>query len=122
MPTETEPTQWWKWVDQHLNVRCWTNADLARAARQYGTSVDESVIGRWKNRGATPELQSVRAVARAFERDIREAAIAAGLLTAEEIHSPWPALDLAWFSDEQLIAEVQRRMMRPQKRRGRRPR
>jgi hypothetical protein len=100
-------------VQRNLDARSWTNADLARAIRERGGSVDESVIGRWKNRGATPSPDSVRLVAKVFGRNIREAIIAAELFTARELNAELldPAnTDLSQVDDELLIDELRSRI------------
>lgn len=106
-------TTWWPWVQRNLDAYDLTNADLARATRDHGDPVDVSVIGRWRNHGAEPTIPSVRVVATVFKRDIRDALIAAGLLTAEELHAPWVKpddADLTAVPDEVILAELQRRM------------
>jgi transcriptional regulator with XRE-family HTH domain len=106
-------SRWWRWVQRNLDARSWTNADLARAIRERGGSVDESVIGRWKNRGATPSPDSVRLVAKVFGRNIREAIIASELFTARELNAELldPAnTDLTRVPDELLIDELRQRI------------
>jgi hypothetical protein len=104
---------WWPWVQRLLDARGWTPADLSRATSGQGR-IDESVIGRWKNHGSRPEIESVRIVAKVFGRDIREAIVRAGFVTAKELNAAWPDLseeDLAaGLSDDALIEEVRSRM------------
>ena len=100
---------WWPWVQRQLNARRWRPADLAREIRKRGGGPDESVIGRWKNRGSQPTRESVRIVAEVFHRDVREALVAAGLATAKEMAAPWGnplGLDLMTVPDEALAEEV----------------
>lgn len=107
-------TRWWEYVERLMSEHEWSKADLSRAA-----DVDQSVIGRWQNQGAAPEPRTVRAVAAAFGRDVREAAIAAELFTAEELTSgSAPVIDpdtfdLSIIPDERLRDEVYARMRRP---------
>jgi hypothetical protein len=109
---------WWPWVQRQLNARDWRPADLAREIRKLGGGPDESVIGRWKNKGATPTRESVIAVAKAFHCDrdgVRRALIAAGLVTAREFDAPWAdpmKVDLTTVPDEALAKEVVARLVR----------
>ena len=106
-----ERTRWWDYVERLRDAAGWSNADLSRAA-----DVDQSVIGRWQNHGAIPEPRTVRAVALAFGRDVREAAIAAGMFTADELMATDAPLidpytfDLSVIPDERLRDEVYERM------------
>jgi hypothetical protein len=102
-------------VRRNLDARDWTNADLARAIRhQFGHGPDESVIGRWRTRGARPNRESVEKVAAVFGVDIRKALVAAGYVRAHEIDAEWAdpgAVDLSEIPDEALIEEVQTRLI-----------
>lgn len=101
--------QWWDYVKLLLDARGWTRADLAHA-----TGIDQSVIGRWERRGSTPSPRLVRIVAEAFDRDVREAAIAAGHYTAEELAGADGAdpftVDLTAVPHERLMHEVYSRV------------
>jgi len=93
-----------------MAAREWTPADLSRAS-----GIDQSVIGRWRDKGATPSPENVRRVARGLARDVLEAAIAAGHYTADELARPGvrrPDLDLSDVSHEDLRDEVYARMSR----------
>lgn len=117
---------WWPWVQRNLDARGWKPADLAREIRaELGHGPDESVIGRWRNKGATPTRESVRAVAAVFHRDVREALVAAGLVTARELDAAWAdpsRIDLTIVPDEALAEEVAARLVRRTVRSPRRPR
>lgn len=109
-----ERTRWWAYVERLMNAAGWKPADLARA-----TGVDQSVIGRWRNKAAMPEPDSVRAVAKAFGRDVREAAVEAEMFTAAELmgrrRSPVidpETFDLSVFSNKRLVDEALTRMER----------
>ena len=79
---------------------------LARTA-----NIDRSLIGRWLNEGTVPSIDSIRAVSRAFRRDIREGLVATGLFTEEEMHFQTPtAPDLRMLGDDELLGEVRRRL------------
>lgn len=116
-------SQWWPWVEKQLDARGWTKADLMRATAKYGRKVDESVIGRWQNRGSMPTRESVRAVAAVFQADMRPALIAAGLVSATELGAEWVEertgeIDLSQASDDALIEEIRLRMAEAKWRRG----
>ena len=99
---------WAEYVQTHLDALGWNNATLAAAAR-----LDRSLVGRWLNEGKQPSIESVRAVAKAFHRDIREGLIAAGYFTEEEMKVSAPQRpDLHLLDDDELLAEVKRRMSR----------
>src|SRR5690606_12973243 len=99
---------WAEYVQTHLDALGWNNATLAAAAR-----LDRSLVGRWLNEGKQPSIESVRAVAKAFHRDIREGLIAAGYFTEEEMKvSARQRPDLHLLDDDELLAEVKRRMSR----------
>lgn len=109
-------TRWWSWVQRWLDAYGWSPADLARAvkAETGGDGPDESVIGRWKTRGATPTNENIRVVAKVLKRDVREALIASGLFTARELNAPWPDYRtlLASAPDEDFADEAQARLTR----------
>lgn len=70
--------------------------------------MSQSAIGRWRT--VTPKPEAVTAFARAYDRPVLEALVAAGYVSGDdatltEIHTT--ARDL---SDDELIAELQRRM------------
>ena len=99
---------WAEYVQAHLDGLGWSNATLAAASK-----LDRSLIGRWLNEGKQPSIESIRAVARVFKRDIREALVAAGYFTEDEmkVSAPQPP-DLHLLDDDELLAEVKRRMDR----------
>lgn len=98
---------WWPWIQRQLDDHGMTSADLSRA-----TGITESVFsrGRLGKLKDGPDPKTVRAVAQAFGRNVREAFIAAGHFTAEELGAPWDArLDLANATEEQLLDELCRK-------------
>lgn len=108
MTRQNSSARWAEWVQQHLDALGWTNIDLARAA-----GIDRSLIGRWLNDGTRPTIESIRAVCRAFHRDIRQGLIMAGLFTEAEMQTSAPAApDVRLLGDEELLGEVRRRMRR----------
>jgi hypothetical protein len=112
---------WWPWLQRQLDARDWRPADLAREIRtRIGHGPDESVIGRWKNKGSAPTRESVIAVAEALHVDVRKALIAAGMVTASELDAPWAdpsRVDLTSVPDEALAEEVLTRLVRRTNRR-----
>lgn len=106
-----EPTRWWTYVERLMDAAGWSKADLSRAA-----DIDQSVIGRWQSKRAAPVASNVRAVAQAFGRDVREAAIAAEMFTAEELMGDGEPIidpetfDLSVIPNKRLRDEVYDRM------------
>lgn len=99
---------WAHYVQTHLDSLGWTNSVLANAA-----DIDRSLVGRWLDGSTQPTIESVRAVCRALHRDIREGLVAAGIFTEDEMKVSAPAApDIRMISDEELLAEVGRRMAR----------
>lgn len=99
---------WGAYVQRQLDVRGWSNTDLATAG-----DFDRSLIGRWINEDKQATIESIRAVCKAFGRDIREGLIAAGLFTPAELRVSLPGPpDVGLLSDAELIMEVARRMNR----------
>jgi transcriptional regulator with XRE-family HTH domain len=91
----------------------WSTADLARATKG---GISESTIGRWKNRGWRPDVESVRIVAKVFDYDIRKALVASGIITAKELNAPAadPSRpDLTVVSDDALVDEIRKRLSKP---------
>ena len=74
--------------------------------------VDSSSISRWKT-GEQPRVKNVLSFAKAYNRPPVEALIAAGYLNITDAYSHVElraAVDLSKVTDEQLTAEVQRRL------------
>jgi transcriptional regulator with XRE-family HTH domain len=92
-----------------MAARGWTAADLSKAS-----GIDQSVIGRWRDRDARPTPENVRRAARGLGRNIREAIVAAGHYSAEELAERGrmndPCDDLSGVSHERLTGEVLARM------------
>jgi hypothetical protein len=102
------PTRWGAYVQHHLDLRGWTNTDLAHAG-----DFDRSLVGRWINEDKQASIDSIRSVCRAFGRDIREGLIAAGLFEPDELRVAMAGTpDTGLLSDEQLLLEVAARMAR----------
>jgi transcriptional regulator with XRE-family HTH domain len=103
-------TPWGRYLQKHLNLCGWSYGDLARAA-----DMDRSQIGRYVRDGTQPDIKSIRAICEALHRDIREGVVAAGFFTAAELKVADPNTDRPDFtnvSDQELLAEVERRMQR----------
>lgn len=98
---------WWKYVQTH--ARGESNAAIAKRL-----SISASSIGRWVNGGVDP----VRAAdfARAYERPVLEAFVAAGFLTEAEAKARIVIDKTAGahsLSNEELVQEITRRLSVP---------
>lgn len=93
---------WWDYVK-----RC-TAAPKAHIAQAIG--ITPSSVGRWEKGSSADPLQAA-AFARAYGRPVLEAFVAAGFLTASEAgEAPAAAPSLDALDDDELLAEVRRRM------------
>ncbi len=100
-------TDWWAWVQRHLDERGWTSSDLARHAK-----INRSIIGRWRD-GAQPEVRTARALAVALGRPLLEVLVASELLTPEEAGvTGVTVIEAAQMSDGELLAELAARLAR----------
>lgn len=97
-----EAMTWWEYVSKMTPGD--TNDTIARAA-----GVTAPTVSRWKT--FTPRPEAVAAFARAYGRPVLEAFVAAGFLTPEEASEiPSAPPSLASLDDDELLAEVRRRM------------
>ncbi|MEU4800871.1 helix-turn-helix transcriptional regulator [Actinosynnema sp. NPDC023587] len=101
---ENGPSAWWTYLEENLANRGLTTGDLAR-----GAGVDRSRLSDWK-RGGKASLESARAIAALFDAGPLEVMVAAGLITREEAALRRTRPDPGQLSDEELIAELRRRM------------
>ncbi|MFC6091117.1 helix-turn-helix transcriptional regulator [Saccharothrix sp. BKS2] len=99
-------TRWWQYVETNLRNRGLKTGDLTRV-----TGVDRSRISEWK-RGRGVSLETARAVARLFEVSPLEAWVAAELITDEEARLQRARPDPADLTDQELVAELTRRLER----------
>lgn len=98
-----EYMSWWGYVERVTGNA--TNADIANKIGVTGPS-----IGRWKS-GSHPDPGTAATLARAYDRPVLEAFIAAGFLTAEEAQArPTLEYDITRLDDDDLLKEVERRM------------
>jgi hypothetical protein len=74
------------------------------------TGINQSSIGRWRT--SDPKPENVRAFALAYRRPVLEAFIAAGFITPSEANLINAPIDMAEISDDELLAEMHRRMRR----------
>ncbi len=102
-------TAWWDYVQRLMDARDLTAADLSRRS-----GVDQSVIGRWRDRGAKPSPENVRKIALALGQYVAQAAVQAGHYTAEELSTSAVVdpeeVDLSAISDDRVLDEVRTRM------------
>ena len=95
---------WWDYVRRITNDA--PQMDIAAAS-----GVAAATISRWSTgqRGVT--LDSAVAIARGYRRPVLEALVAAGLITGEDAReTPAAAPSLSSLSDDDLLAEVRKRM------------
>lgn len=94
---------WWDYVERVANTT--RQRDI-----QDRTGIDASNFSRWKT-GQTPRPVLVAQFARAYDRPVLEAFVAAGFLTPEEAaERPTAPPSLAQLTDDQLLDEVRARM------------
>lgn len=94
---------WWAYVRKHSGGA--PNAHIASAV-----GVTPSSVGRW-GRGSSPDPAQAAAFARAYDRPVLEAFIAAGFLTPDEAEQrPSAPPSLAELDDGDLLEEIRRRM------------
>lgn len=104
-PYHPRMASWWQYVQRYLDKFGWTPSDLSRQA-----DINRSIISRWKE-GATPEVETARKVAKAFQRPMPEVLIASGLVTKDELDvSDIAVSPLDQLTDGELLAELGRRM------------
>lgn len=96
--------EWWAYVQQRT-------AGSTQKAISDETGVEQTVLSRWKLGRNRPEAQSVVEFARAIRRPPTEALVAAGYLRAAEVAASIEVVrPLTDLSDDELLAEVRRRM------------
>ncbi|MFD1147924.1 helix-turn-helix domain-containing protein [Saccharothrix hoggarensis] len=103
---ESADSTWWQWLERALEDRGMTPAQLSKL-----TKIDRSAHTRWRN-GERPTFDTVRVIAKALGVSPVEVAVAANLLTAEEAALEAPSPDPAVLTDQQLLAELGRRLKR----------
>lgn len=73
--------------------------------------VDQATVSRWQRIGAPPRPENVAAFARAYQRPVLEAFVAAGFLSKEEAKErPRARPRLELIEDAELLAELGRRL------------
>lgn len=93
---------WWEYVTRVAQGD--THDVIARSA-----GVTAPSVSRWRT--FTPKPENVAAFARAYNRPVLEAFIAAGFLTADEAaQRPTAPPSLATLDDDELLEEIRRRM------------
>lgn len=95
------PARWWEYVQ-----RITDGATQATIAERVG--VRQSSVARW--RATAPKPATVIAFARAYGRPVLEAFVAAGYLSEEDAALTEIQATARDLTDEELIAELQRRM------------
>lgn len=104
--SEAAPTvvavTWWEYVHKHADG----GTNVAIAAK---VGITPSSVGRW-GKGSRPDPEQAAAFAKAYNRPVLEAFVAAGFLTPEEageVPAAEPSLDE--LSNRDLLAELTRR-------------
>ena len=98
-----DDVSWWGYVE-----RVSDNAPRVQIAKLVGLT--PSAISRWAS-GANPDPDKAAALARAYERPVLEAFVAAGFLTEDEAgQQPAERPDLDQLTDDELLAEIGRRL------------
>ncbi|MCC5574558.1 hypothetical protein IMZ11_02745 [Microtetraspora sp. AC03309] len=92
---------WWEYVQRVAGT-----ASPSEIGRR--TGIGQSSVGRWQL--SSPKVESVAAFAKAYERPVLEAFIAAGFLTEEEAGVSEIPTDLSYVPGEVLVAELARRL------------
>jgi len=96
---------WWTYVERTAR-----GDTQAKVADRIG--VTSPSVGRWA-KGSLPDPSTAADFARAYGRPVLEAFVAAGFLTAEEAKQrPSQRHSIATYNDDELLAEVRRRMER----------
>ncbi|PXY20356.1 helix-turn-helix domain-containing protein [Prauserella endophytica] len=93
------------YLRSQLDRHRWSPADLSRAS-----GLSASLISRWLHGETTPGVENARAVARAITRPLLEVLVAAGQLTPDEAGQKANHVDLSSLTDDDLLAEVRRRL------------
>ncbi|WP_232520074.1 helix-turn-helix transcriptional regulator [Actinosynnema pretiosum] len=101
---QSAPSPWWDYIERNLEYRNLTTGDLAREV-----NVDRSRLTAWR-KGAKISIPTARAIARLFQVSVFEVLVAAGMLTQQEADYQPASTDPTDLSDEQLIAELRRRL------------
>lgn len=92
---------WWEYVQRIAGT-----ASPSEISRR--TGIGQSSIGRWGS--SSPKPENVAVFARAYERPVLEAFVAAGFLTEEEAGTKEIPSDLTYVPGEALLAEMKRRL------------
>ncbi|WP_439377441.1 helix-turn-helix domain-containing protein [Amycolatopsis lexingtonensis] len=88
-----------------LERKGWTAADLGRQADVHPTS-----ISKWVRGVEVPSVENSRRAADALGVSLLEFLAQAGILTREEVRGRGTVVDLENLTDEQLLAEMRRRL------------
>jgi hypothetical protein len=102
----SDQAQWWTYVQGQLDRLGWNTMDFERES-----GISRTRLVDWKKgKGVTVEI--ARQVADAFGQPILTVLVSAGLLTPEEAKQRAAApVDPAKLTDDELLAEVRRRML-----------
>lgn len=93
------------YLQGHMTSHDMTATDLANA-----TGVSQSIISRWISGATKPSVENLRPVASVIGRPLLEVVVAAGILTPDEANATFVHAPATELSDDQLVAEVARRI------------
>ncbi|MBW4716829.1 helix-turn-helix domain-containing protein [Saccharothrix obliqua] len=103
---QNTPSRLWAYIETNLDNRGLNTGHLARA-----TGVHRSRFTDWR-RGKSISIETSRAIAKLFEVSPLEVLVAAELITEEEAQLRHTRPNPAELSDEELVAELKRRLKR----------
>jgi transcriptional regulator with XRE-family HTH domain len=111
-PTRPQHLLSWKaFIQYHLRVNGLKPNQLAVAS-----GLNRSLFYRWLDEkngdGAQPEVKSVQAVCQALDVDAREGLIAAGYFEPAQLRYGSAFVDIAQFTDLEVLGDLMRRMQR----------
>lgn len=86
------------------------SAGISQEAIGEKVGMSQSAVGRWKM--SSPKPEGVAAFARAFNRPVLEAFVAAGFLTDEDARLTQVPADLTAVESDLLLEEIRRRLAR----------
>lgn len=95
------PVTWWQYVH---NV----TGGSSQVEVYKRTGISQATISRWQR--SMPQPDSAAQFARAYGRPVLEAFVAAGYLSEEEASATVTVPDIGALSDDELLAEIKRRM------------
>ncbi|MGG7509047.1 helix-turn-helix domain-containing protein [Plantibacter sp. YIM 135249] len=104
----TAQGRWTEWLIAELDKRGWKQADLVKAS---GGAIKRDRVSKWVNGKERPTHRNAIVIANVLGADAAQALAAASFDSSTTLVTPVPLpVDLARFTDEQLVSELARRM------------